>query len=45
MKITTLYLPMCLGFIVARGWKHNDIPLSIVGVIAFILNAILIIRG
>ena len=45
MIITTICLPMCLGFIVARGWRHNDIPLSIAGVIAFILNVILVMRG
>ena len=45
MKITSIYLPICLGFIISRVWKLDDIPLLIVAIIAFVLDMVLVIRG
>lgn len=43
--IVTMFLPMCIGFIISRASRKGDIQITFVGIVAFILDVMLVIRG
>lgn len=42
-KIPTFIIPFCLGFIINRGLRKDDIALVLIGVIAFVANLIFVV--